>query len=102
MQPFGHNGHGPKIYGGCAFLGGAAAGFPSNTMWPGQGRGLTSFILIHPTIWPQYTNVIDRQRQTDTQDRTDRHDRQRSDSIGWTVLQTVAQKWSNVIWPRLF
>jgi len=35
---------------------------------------------IYPTIWPQYTNV------------TDRTDRQRSDSIGRTVLQTVAQK----------
>jgi len=28
-------------------------------------------ILIHPTVWPQYTNVTDRQtdRQTDQQDR---------------------------------
>ena len=38
---------------------------------------MPSFILIHPTVWPQYTNVIDRQR---------------TDSIGRTVLQTVAQK----------
>jgi len=33
----------------------------------GQGRGLPSFILIHPTVWPPYTdvNVTDRQdRQT--------------------------------------
>jgi len=44
---------------------------------------LPSFILIHPTVWPQYTNI------------TDRTDRQPSDSIGRTVLQTVAQK-SNV------
>jgi len=36
--------------------------------------------LIRPTVWPQYTNV------------TDRTDRQRTDSIGRTVLQTVAQK----------
>jgi len=43
---------------------------------------MPSFILIHPTIWPQYTNVTDRTRQTG----------QRSDSIGRTVLQTVAQK----------
>jgi len=41
-------------------------------------------ILIHPTVWPEYTNVTQRQ--------TDRQDRQRSDSIGSTVLQTVAQK----------
>ena len=30
-----------------------------------------SFIFVHPTIWPQYTNVSDRQK-----------DRQQSDSIG--------------------
>jgi len=35
--------------------------------------------LIRPTVWPQYTNV------------TDRTDRQRTDSIGRTVLQMVAQ-----------
>jgi len=40
-----------------------------------------SFILIYPTVWPQYTNVADRQ---------DKQDRQRS--IWRTVLQTVAQK----------
>jgi len=29
---------------------------------------MPSFILIHPTIWPQYTNVTDRQdRETDRQ-----------------------------------
>jgi len=64
-----------------------------------------SGILIHPAVWPQqiwpkialhvaraeaylrakpqYTNVTDRTRQTD---------RQRSDSVGQTVLQKVAQK----------
>jgi len=41
---------------------------------------MPSFILIHPTVWPQYTNVTDRTGQTV----------QRSDSIGRTVLQTVA------------
>jgi len=39
--------------------------------------------LIHPTVWLQYINVIDG---------TDRQDRQRSDNIGRTGLQTVAQK----------
>ena len=55
----------------------------------GQDRGLPAcqgFILIHPTVWPQYTNVTDRT------DRQDRQDRQRSDGIGRTVLQTAAQK----------
>jgi len=45
---------------------------------------MPSFILIRQTIWPQYTNVTDRQ--------TYRTDRQRSDCTGRTVLQTVAQK----------
>jgi len=34
----------------------------------GQGRGLAtfmpSFILIHSTVWPQYTNVTDRTNRT--------------------------------------
>jgi len=41
---------------------------------------MPSFILINPTVWPQYINV------------TDRQDRQWSDSMGRTVLQTVVQK----------
>jgi len=47
------------------FLGGA--GFPSNTMSPGpRPTSIPSDILIHPTVWPQYTNVTDKQdRQTD-------------------------------------
>ena len=50
-------------------------------MWPGPRHTcMPSFILIRPTVWPQCTNV------------TDRTDRQRTDSIGRTVLQTVAQK----------
>jgi len=32
-----------------------------------------SFILIHPTVWSQYTNVTDRtDRQTDRPNRQDR------------------------------
>ena len=47
------------------------------------------FILIHPAVRPQYTNVT-----TDRQDGTDKQTGQtgqRSDSIGRTVLQTVVQ-----------
>ena len=52
----------------CPFPGGL--GSPSNTLSPGpRPTCMPSFILIHPTVWPQYTNV------------TDRTDRQRSDSI---------------------
>ena len=58
-------------------------GSPSNTMWPGpRPTSVPSGILIYPTVWPQYANVTDR---------TDRIG-QRPDSIGRTVLQTVAQK----------
>jgi len=42
-------------------------------------------ILIDPTVWPQYT-VTDRTGQDG------QTDRQRSDSIGRNVSQTVAQK----------
>ena len=62
-------------------LWGGDAGSPSETMWPGpRPTCMLSSILIRPTVLPQCTNV------------TDRQDRQRSDSIGQTVLQTVAQK----------
>jgi len=43
---------------------------------------MPSFILIHPSIWPQYTNITDRTGLTDRW----------SDSIGQTILQAVAQK----------
>jgi len=57
------------------------AGSPSNTLWPRtRPTSVSNFILIHPIVWPQYTNIIDRQ------------DRTTVDSIGRTVLQTVAQK----------
>jgi len=64
---------------------GREAGYPSITIWPGpRPTCVPSFVLIRPTVWPQYTNVTDRtDRQTD---------RQRTDSIGRTVLQTVAPK----------
>jgi len=71
-----------KVGGRCPPLGGGEL-YPHLTHC-GLGRSLASIpsgILIHPTAWPQYTNV------------TDRTDRQRSDSIlGRTVLQTVAQQ----------
>jgi len=62
---------------------------------------MPSFILIRQTVWPQYTNVTDRRIRGVTIMRymnlhftyllTDRTDRQRSDSTGRNVLQTVAQ-----------
>ena len=65
IQPFGHNRHGPKIGSSAPFWRGGA-GLPSNTMWPEPRPAcMPSSILIHRTVWPQYTNVTDRQ---------DRHD----------------------------
>ena len=82
IQLFGHNIHGKKL--GAIPFGGGGAGSPSNTMWPRlRPTCKPSFVLIHPTVWPQYDNVTDRQ--------TDRQDKQCSDSIGCTVLQTVTQ-----------
>jgi len=41
------------------------AGPRSNTLWPGpRPTSVPSFILIHPTVWPQYTNVTDRTGHT--------------------------------------
>jgi len=63
-------------------LWGRGAWSPSNTM----SLGPTAEAYL-PTNTPQYTNVTDR---------TDRQDGQRSDSIGRTVLQPVAQSCDHV------
>jgi len=82
-----------KLRGAVPLLGGA--GSPSNTMWPGmRPTAMPGFILIHPTVWPQYTNGTDRQDRTESTDKTG----QRSNSLGRTVLQTVAPK----LKPHLF
>ena len=45
---------------------GGGAWSPSDAIWPGPRPTCTpSFILIHPIVWPQYTNVTDRTGQTD-------------------------------------
>ena len=51
---------------GAVPLWGGGAGSRSNTMWPAPSPTcMPSFILICPTVWPQCTNVTDRQhRQT--------------------------------------
>jgi len=81
---------GPKsVWGGCCapFRGGELGPHPTRSPGP-RLASVPSGILIDPTVWPQYTNVIDRQ---------DRQDRHRSGSIRRTVLQTVAQKQIAVI-----
>ena len=63
---------GRKLGGAVPLIGGA--GSPSNAMWPERRpTSMPSFILIHPTVWPQYTNVTDRTGQT------------KADSMGQTV-----------------
>jgi len=67
---------GRKVGGDCCapFRG---AGSPSNTVWPAVPRSTSvqSGILIYAAVWPQYTNVTE--RQTEQIDRTDRQtDRQ--------------------------
>jgi len=54
---------------GCGPLGKEGAGSPSNTMWPGLWPTcVPSFILIHPTIWPQTATL----QTGETDRRTDR------------------------------
>jgi len=127
IQPFGHNRHGPKIGGAVPPLfGGRGAGSPSSTMWPGpRPTSLPSGVLIHPAIWPQriwaengglcpfgggelgphLTQCGQGQGLPDPSNRLAtirqryRQDRERSDSIGRTVLEMVAQK-PQTVWRR--
>ena len=58
---------GQKLGGSAPFLE-RGAGSLSNTMWPGpRPTCKPSFILIRPTVWPQHTNVTDRQPEQDRQ-----------------------------------
>jgi len=86
----GHNRYGPKIGGVPLWKRGSCV--PIYTMWPGP-RPICepSFILIHPTVWPQHRNVTERIDMTGQTYRLGQ-DRQRSEGIGRTVLQTVAQQ----------
>jgi len=65
-RPFGHNRHGPKQHslkseGVTVPFSVGGTGSPSNTMsHEPRLTAIPSGILIHPTVWPQYTNVTDR------------------------------------------
>jgi len=48
--------------GALPLFGEGGAGFSSNAVWPGtMPTYVPSFILIHPTVWLQYTNVTEGQ-----------------------------------------
>jgi len=87
MQPFGRNRYGPKIGGLCPFGGGELG--PHLTPC-GQGRAYPH-AKFHLVPSNRLTTIHQRYRQTR---QTGQTDRQRIDSIGRTVLQTVAQKLS--------
>jgi len=60
-RPCRHKRHGPKSGGGAAvLLSVAGAGSTSSTVYSGpRPTSVSRGILIHPTVWPQYTNVTD-------------------------------------------
>jgi len=71
---------------GAVPLCGRGAGSLSNTMWPGPRPTCVMHARFHLDPSNRLATVHERHRQ----------DRQRSDSIGRSVLQTVAQKRLNV------
>jgi len=81
IQPFGHSRHGPKIGG----FGGELSSYLTQCR---LGRA-----YLHAKFHLDPSNRLATIHQRYRQDR--RTDRQRSDSIGRTVLQTVAQKLLN-------
>ena len=50
----------------CPFGGGGAGAPPNNVAGP-RPTCMPSYILIHPTVWPKYTNVTDMQTGHDIQ-----------------------------------
>jgi len=86
MQPFGRNAYGPKIGGLCPC--GEGELDPHLTQC-GQGRGLYLHAKFHLDPSNRLATVHERYRQTGRQTG---QTGQRTDSIGRTVLQTVAQK----------
>ena len=58
------NRHGPKSGRAAVSLSVGGTGSPSNKLSPSPRlTSVPSGILIHPTVWPQYTNVTDSLRQ---------------------------------------
>jgi len=104
IQMFGHNKDGPKIW---PKIGGSTPPFGEGQQGPyltqsRLGWGLAPYQVTSWSMQPfgrnRYgpkiggPNCLATIHQRHRQDRTDRQDRQRSDAIGRTVLQMVAQK----------
>ena len=83
-SPFGHNRHGPKVGDAPLFLGGELG---AHLTQRGRCRGLPLYQVSPRSIQPFGHNI-----PTLPTDVTDRQTGRRSDSIGRTVLQTVAQQ----------
>ena len=63
----------------------------SNKAYDDDDDDGTNSILIHPAVWPQYTNVTERQTgQTGQRSRSIRPIF--VDRVSWALLVTVAQK----------
>jgi len=75
--------------GALPLFGEGETGSPSNTIWPGPS--------VHAKFHLDPSNHLATANQSQTGE--DRRDRQRSNSIGQTVLQMVAQKALSLNWP---
>jgi len=96
MQPFGRDRYGPKIGGGRAVsLWGTGSSVPIEhnvARVEAYLRGVSAKFHLEPSSRLATVHERHRQNRTDSYRQTS----QRSDSIGRTVLQTVAQKSNNI------
>ena len=82
-----------KVEGADVSLSMEGAGSTSNTMLSGpRPTSVASGILIHPVVWPQYSNVTNRTGQ----------DRQWFDRIGRTIYKRLPKKLAKTKWQKQF
>ena len=64
---------------------------------------MPSFILIHPTVWPEYTNIIDRQTGQDSTDRQTTNQQHRAKRFRTAHFAQNCASWMSearaVKWP---
>jgi len=88
VAEMGDNKHGPKSGGMLYPFPSGGAGSPASTIWPWP-RPIPTKWHLDPSN--RLATIHQRHRQTDSTERQTGRDRQRSDSVGRTILQTVAQ-----------